>query len=148
MKTYFGKFPEVRVFLDTNVLVSAFATRGICEDIFREVLTFHQFVSSETVILELGRVLKGKFSVPKPVRTEIRDFLRSNAEMGGDSRSLQLSLSDESDIIIVSEAVAGNVDILVTGDQEVVALRQVEGMRILSPREFWEFLQSESGETP
>ncbi len=133
----------MRVFLDTNVLASAFATRGLCEDILREVITFHQFVSSRTVLAELERVLKEKFTVPKVVCKEILDFLGSNLEMARDPSLLKLSLSDEADIIIVSESVVAKVEALVTGDKEVLALRQVEGMRILSPRQFWEFLHLE-----
>ena len=138
----------MRVFLDTNVLASAFATRGICEDILREVITFHQFVSSETVLVELERVLKEKFKVPNVDCKDILDFLHSNVEMAMSPSLLKLSLSDEADIIIVSEAVAANVDVFVTGDKEVIAIRQVEEMRILSPRKFWEFLQLEAGENP
>ena len=37
----------MRVFLDTNVLVSAFATRGLCADVLRHVLADHQLAASE-----------------------------------------------------------------------------------------------------
>jgi len=47
----------VRVFLDTNVLVSAFATRGVCADLVRFVLAEHTLVTSEVVLRELRRVL-------------------------------------------------------------------------------------------
>ena len=36
----------MRVFLDTNVLVSAMATRGLCADVLREILTSHRLVVS------------------------------------------------------------------------------------------------------
>ena len=35
----------VRVFLDTNVLVAAFATRGLCADVVRTVLAEHELVA-------------------------------------------------------------------------------------------------------
>jgi putative PIN family toxin of toxin-antitoxin system len=138
----------MRIFLDTNVLVSAFATRGLGEDILPEVITFHQFVSSKTVLAELEHVLKRKFAVTEQICTEIQDFLRSNVILTEDSNKLKLSLSDEADINIVSEAVTANVDVFVTGDTEVAELKQVQGMRILSPREFWELLQTETVEIP
>ena len=47
----------------------------------------------------------------------------------------------------MSEAVYADADIFVTGDKEIAALKQVEGMRILNPRKFWEFLQEETGGT-
>jgi predicted nucleic acid-binding protein len=40
----------VRVFFDTNVLVSAFLARGLCADLLRLVLTEHTLVTSEVVL--------------------------------------------------------------------------------------------------
>jgi uncharacterized protein len=40
----------VRVFLDTNVLVSAFATRGLCADLLELVLLEHDLVLGRWVI--------------------------------------------------------------------------------------------------
>jgi len=37
----------VKVFLDTNILVSATATRGLCADVLREVLASHQLIVSD-----------------------------------------------------------------------------------------------------
>ena len=34
----------MRVFLDTNMLVAAFATRGLCEDVLRTTLSEHELV--------------------------------------------------------------------------------------------------------
>jgi len=43
----------MRVFLDTNLLVSAVATRGLCADVLREVLLSHQLVISPPLLSEL-----------------------------------------------------------------------------------------------
>jgi predicted nucleic acid-binding protein len=40
----------VRVFLDTNVLISAFATRGLCAELFRSVIAEHELVLGEVVL--------------------------------------------------------------------------------------------------
>ncbi len=135
----------MRVFLDTNVLVSAFATRGLCEDVFREVLTFHELVVSGTVLTELENLLQQKLLVPATMSREILGFLFSNAEVAQDPTLLNLSISDEADIRIVSEAVSAGADVLVTGDREVAALGKVEGVRVLSPRQFWEHVRTDPG---
>ena len=54
----------MRIFLDTNVLASAVATRGLCADVLREVLTRHDLIISNALLKELKRVLQKKFSVP------------------------------------------------------------------------------------
>jgi predicted nucleic acid-binding protein len=55
----------VRVCLDTNVLIAAFATRGLCADVLRAVLTEHELVLGEVIVAEFRRVLKTKFKVPE-----------------------------------------------------------------------------------
>ncbi len=45
----------MRVFLDTNVLVSAVATRGLCADVLREVLLSHQLLVSADLLAVHGR---------------------------------------------------------------------------------------------
>ena len=54
----------MRIFLDTNVLSSAVATRGLCADVLREVLTRHDLIISSALLKELKLVLQKKFSVP------------------------------------------------------------------------------------
>lgn len=66
----------MRVFLDTNVLASAFGTRGLCADVIRLILAEHELVTAEVVIEELRAVLRRKFGVPAQVVREIESFLR------------------------------------------------------------------------
>ena len=40
----------MRVFLDTNVLVSDLATRGLCADLYERLLTEHEIVIGEPVV--------------------------------------------------------------------------------------------------
>jgi predicted nucleic acid-binding protein len=53
----------MKVFLDTNVLASAAATRGLCADGLRQVFASHQLFISDQVLNELNRVLRFKFGV-------------------------------------------------------------------------------------
>ena len=66
----------MRVFLDTNVLVSAFATRGVCADVLRVVLAEHTLVMGEVVLQELKRVLVKRIGLPPGAIKEIDEFLR------------------------------------------------------------------------
>ena len=58
----------MRVCLDTNVLVAAFATRGLCADVLRTVLAEHELVIGDVILDELRRVLSTKFKVQRPLR--------------------------------------------------------------------------------
>lgn len=54
----------MRVFFDTNVLVSAFLARGLCAVLLRLVLTEYTLVTSEVVLAELSDVLSRKGLLP------------------------------------------------------------------------------------
>jgi uncharacterized protein len=66
----------LKVFLDTNVLVSAIATRGLSADVFRLVLDKHELVTAEPVLDETERVLAMKFRFPSDVVEQTLGFLR------------------------------------------------------------------------
>ncbi len=53
----------MKVVLDTNVLLSAFATRGLCADLFRDVLAMHELSLSDYIIGEVHEKLVKKFHV-------------------------------------------------------------------------------------
>ena len=54
----------MKIFLDINVLVSGFATRGLCSDVIRLVLAEHELITGEVVLAELKQVLNRRFSCP------------------------------------------------------------------------------------
>ena len=128
----------MKVFLDTNVIASATATRGLCSDVFRTVIEFHDLVVSEHLIGEVRRILRDKFRAPPDLIEDLvwllqRDTLRADAKP-----LAAIPLSDPADIAIVSSALNGGADILVTGDKEIVDLKQVGSLQILTPRQFWD----------
>ena len=128
----------MKVFLDTNVIASATATRGLCSDVFRTVIEFHDLVVSEHLIGEVRRILRDKFRAPPDLIEDLvwllqRDTLRADAHP-----LAAIPLSDPADIAIVSSAINGGADILVTGDKEIVDLKQVGCLQILTPRQFWD----------
>ncbi len=128
----------MRVFLDTNVLASAFGTRGLCGDVLRLILAEHELIVGEVVAAKLQRVLKKKFGVPAPIVKEVDDFLRGYHVDPRPHDSAEVKLSDRSDRLVVISALNARADILITGDREMLALaRRTHGLRIMNPREFF-----------
>ena len=131
----------MRVFLDTNVLVSAFATRGLCADVLREVLAAHHLVVSRPLLSELDQVLKKKLKMPTRLVLEVVEFLKQEWPLYDAGTLPRVKIKDRSDLRILSSALEGDADVFVTGDKELAALRRVRGLQILSPRAFWELLK-------
>jgi putative PIN family toxin of toxin-antitoxin system len=131
----------MRVFLDTNVLASAFATRGLCEDVLREVLAAHELILADRVLKELERVFTAKFEVPKPAAAQIIEFLSQGTVVADPGDLPHIAVTDESDRIMLACAVRADANVFVTGDKELIALKSVGRMSIVSPREFWRQLK-------
>jgi putative PIN family toxin of toxin-antitoxin system len=128
----------VRVFLDTNVLVSAFASRGLCADLLRRVLVEHDLITGEVVLTELKRTLLKRINVPPKVVAEIEHLLRDHQVVAKPRRHLDLGLRDADDEWIIASAVAGEADALVTGDRDILETTVHLPIRVYSPRQFWE----------
>jgi putative PIN family toxin of toxin-antitoxin system len=127
----------VRVFVDTNVLVSAVATRGLCADVLREVLAAHDLVISKLVLDEVRRVLQTKFGATQDLIDDFVDLLQQDAILARPGRIPDVKLRDRADRLILGAAVASGADVLVTGDNELLELGALEGVEIISPRQFW-----------
>jgi len=134
----------MRVFLDTNVLVSAVATRGLCADVFREVLTSHELIICDALLQEVKKVLQQKLKAPPSLASEFLNLLTQDTIKAKPSRLPRVAIKDKSDLIILAAALSGNAELLVTGDRELLDLGNVEGLDIVSPRAFWERLRSQT----
>lgn len=133
----------MRVFLDTNVLVSAFAARGLCADLFELVLLQHELILSRSVLRELEKALRQKVKLPARDAAAIIDFLADQAEHLTESSRPVAAAVDADDAIVLGSALEGQAEVFVTGDTKVLALRHHGELRIVSPRAIWELLQIE-----
>ena len=129
----------MRVFCDTNVLVSAFTTRGLGADIFPLAASEHKFITSEVVIEELRRVLSEKFKMPQQEVLDAEKFLRRfHVEPTPDSAP-EVEIRDPDDRWILAAALNSDADVLVTGDRDLLELQEsITDTVIINPRGFWE----------
>ena len=132
----------MRVFFDTNVVLAAFATRGLCADLFAHVLVEYELLVGDTVIRELRSKLRLKLS--RVAIDEIEALLRDQTVVTLPARHLSLGIPDPDDEWIVAEAVAGEADMLVTGDAALLTFGQRAPLPIVSPRGLWESLRGAS----
>jgi putative PIN family toxin of toxin-antitoxin system len=132
----------VRVFLDANVLVSAFASRGLCAEVFELVLLDHDFVAGRNVLSELERALHEKVKLSALRSAEIVDFVANEAiEIIEDAAPANAD-ADLQDALVIGEALASHAQCFVTGDGALLRLARVDTLEILSPRQFWETLRA------
>lgn len=131
----------MRVFPDTNVLVSAFASRGLCADLLRHVLVEHHLLVGAVVLTELKRVLLDRIKVPRATVSDIERLLRDHEIVPRPKNHLALGLRDPDDEWIVASAHAAAADALVTGDADILDAKARIPVRAFAPREFWEHVR-------
>ena len=134
----------MRVFLDTNVIVGAVATRGLCADVFRETLAHHDLVTSEVLLGEIKRVLLEKLGVPAEIVAEVVTLVRESSLLSEPSKTIDLPIKDLDDRALVSAALEGKADLFVTGDRELLGVMKLGRMEIVSPRMFWERVRGQA----
>jgi uncharacterized protein len=135
----------LRIFLDTNVLISAFATRGLCADLFRHVLAEHELVVSEVVLEETRRVLRKKLGLPETRIREIDSLLRQYCVESAPLTLPRVEIRDRADALVLGSALAVQAEVLVTGDRDLLEVRgQVSALAIVDPRTLWNLIRQKN----
>ena len=87
--------------------------------------------------MELSRVLSGKLRLPAPVVEGFIDLLKAEAKIVESRKKPSIPIEDLDDVSILACAIEAVVDVFVTGDKELLDLRRVGDMPIISPGDFW-----------
>lgn len=134
---------RLRAFIDTNILMAAFITEGLCSEILerardREFLGF----ISPFVMNELRGVLDREFSereFSRPKKETMKLIEEALEIINPDEIGVKVEgvcERDPSDDNILAGALASKVRFIVTGDSDLLDLKEFRGIRILKPREF------------
>lgn len=126
--------------LDTNVLASAVATRGLCADVLREVLAQHELIVCPQILSELRRILRSKFGVSRELIGDFVWLLQQDTICAQPDDLPRLNLKDKEDLGILAAAKSGGANVIVTGDKELQELGHFLSINIMSPRQFWQKL--------
>lgn len=125
----------MRIFFDTNVLFAAFISHGVCAGLYEESLQHARIVVSEEILEELKEKLLSKAKLTKAETIEVIHAVRSDAELTEASPLPFPVCRDPDDDCVLAAALAAKADFLVTGDQDLLVLKEFEGTPILTPRE-------------
>ena len=133
----------MRIVLDANVVIAAFAARGLCDAILEFCLDGHDILLSEDLILEIGSNLRKKIKIAPHTVEKIIILLRENAEILVPEHLSSKLCRDPDDLHILGLAIRGQADCIVTGDRDLLVLKKFHEIPILSPREFSVFIHKQ-----
>ncbi|MBM3702919.1 MAG: putative toxin-antitoxin system toxin component, PIN family [Actinobacteria bacterium] len=135
----------MKIFFDTNELIAAFIVRGTCSELFDHCLLEHKIYISQWVLDELYEKLVRKFRFPKTKVDQIVNFIRKNTEMLTYTPLSTPICRDPDDDYVLASAVSGNVDCLISGDEDLLVLKNFQGLPIIRPGDFWRFEKEKIG---
>jgi uncharacterized protein len=130
----------MRIVLDANVAVAAFAARGLCEAVFELCLGNHTILLSDLLLDEVCRNLVKKVKLPRHTVADIERLLREIGIVLEPAAVPVGACRDADDLDILGLAGAGRADYIVTGDADLLVLKRFGRCRIVTPRQFWSLL--------
>lgn len=128
----------MRVIVDANVAIAAAASRGLCEAILELCLEHHHIILCEGILKEIEEKLRIKIKAPPPVITEYLKVLRNNAQILEPEEVEKGICRDPDDLMILGLVVPGNADVIITGDKDLLGIKEYNRSKIMTPRSFWE----------
>jgi putative PIN family toxin of toxin-antitoxin system len=123
---------------DTNILVAAFVSEGVCSKLLRRGRN-RQFslVTCPFILQEVQQILTWKFKATRKEIQEALQLIRQAALiMVQPPWEIPDVCRDPDDNQILACASAAKADYLVTGDDDLLVLKEFKNIPIIKPRDF------------
>ncbi len=129
----------MKIVFDTNVLIAAFITRGVCADLLEHCIRQHSLVTSSYILKEFQETLTVKFKISRTDASEARKLIQSRMKLVSPIPVPLDVCRDPGDSPILGTALAEPCHCIVTGDKDLLELEEFEGVKIISPQSFWNY---------
>src|SRR3990172_6078253 len=126
------------VVFDTNVLIAAIITEGICSKLLHRARAGEfSLVSCPFIMQELRRILSKKFHLDQDeITSSLEPISEALSKVIEHSIKVKDVCRDADDDNIIACAVAAKADYLVTGDSDLLDFKSYEDVKIITPRGF------------
>ncbi len=142
----------MRACIDTNILISYLLGPGSIQPPSRIVRSAYagefSLVIVETTIVELRRKVHSKlYLVERIADIAMEEFVRDLQEVARiipQPSPIPVVTRDRRDDYLIAPAVLAQVDFVVSGDKDLLVIREIAGVRIVSPADFVQILEERS----
>ena len=132
----------MKIVIDSNIFVSSFFWGGNPKEIFERVINgFDELFITDEIIKEITSVMSSKkFNVNN---SEIEDYIKIIEKYSKIiiSKGIKKPASrDQDDDKILQCGLDGNVDFIITGDKDLLVLKEYETIKIIKPKDYLEIV--------
>lgn len=126
------------VVFDTNVYISAIITEGLCSRLLKRARKGEfSLISCPCIVDEIKKVLSEKFEASAEEILSALDVINESvSKMVNPDKVVSSICKDKEDDRIIACAFKAKADYLVTGDADLLEIRQYKNIKIISPRDF------------
>ena len=104
----------MKIFFDTNVLISAFITNGTCHEIVHDSISMYKLYYTDFIVNEFSRVLKNSFKFSEQDIKEFIVFIERFFIKGNTAGLVEDICKDKNDNQLLADGVFNKIDIVIT----------------------------------
>ena len=129
----------MKVLLDTIILIAVFITKGVCSDLLEHCFRRHEIVVSEFILDGFKEKLVKKFKFSAQDADSAIRLSRSRMILVKPMPLSQPVCRDADDDMVIAAAITGDAVCIITGDKDLLDLKEYQGIPILKPADFSAF---------
>jgi len=127
----------MKILFDTNVIISGFVSQGYSFEVIKDAANKHEVYSTEYLLKETQKSLSTKFPLSRETINSIISTIKKQFTEGKTANIVEKISRDPKDDQILADAVINNIDIIITGDKDLLELKNYKGIKIIMPKDYW-----------
>ena len=127
----------MKILFDTNVIISGFVSQGYSFDVIKDAANKHEVYCTEYLIKETQKNLSTKFPLSHEAVKSIISTVKKQFTEGKTANIIEKISRDPKDDQILADAVINEIDVIITGDKDLLELKNYKGIKIIMPKDYW-----------
>ncbi len=127
----------MKILFDTNVIISGFISRGYTYDVIKDAIFRHEVYYTDYLLTEINESLSKKFPLSDEAVNYIIRTIRRHFIKGKTAETTEDICRDSKDNQVLADAANNDIDVIITGDKDLLVLKKYKGIKIIIPKDYW-----------
>lgn len=127
----------MKILFDANVIISGFISQGYTFDVIKDAIFRHELYYTGYLLKEVQKNLSTKFALSDEATTYIIYTIEKHFIKGKTTNTVEDVCRDPKDNQALADAVTNNIEVIVTGDNDLLELKKYKEIKIILPKDYW-----------